>query len=114
MDPKNDLKVRTIKELFQVIQESGDLETAKILKNEIARIKPAVITNMVKDPREKNAGRIVQLVAEKYLMLHPVDYGSVAYDQQIYSMVSRMVPLTELSQSSDALACAYEIATRLI
>ena len=114
MDPKNDLKVRTIKELFQVVQESGDFETAKIFKNEIARIKPAVITNMVKDPREKNAGRIVQLVAEKYLMLHPVDYGSVAYDQQIYSMVSRMAPLTELSQASDALASVYEIATRLI
>jgi len=114
MDPKNDLKVRTIKELFEVIQESGDLETAKTLKNEIARIRPAVITNMVKDPREKNAGRIVQLVAEKYLMLHPVDYGSVAYDQQIYSMVSGMVPLTKLGQSSDALACAYEIAIRLL
>ncbi|MBW2592458.1 MAG: P-loop NTPase [Deltaproteobacteria bacterium] len=114
MDPKNDLKVRTIKELFEVIQESGDIETAKILKNEIARIKPAVITNMVKDSRDKNAGRIVQLVAEKYLMLHPVDYGSVAYDKQIYSMVSGMVPLTQLNQSSDALAGTYEIATRLL
>lgn len=114
MDPKNDLKVRTIKELFSVIQESGDFETAETLKNEIARIRPAVITNMVRDPKEKNAGRIVQLVAEKYLMLNPVDYGSIAYDKQIYSMVSGMVPLTELSQSSDALACAYEIATRLL
>lgn len=114
MDPKNDLKVRTIKDLFKVIQESGDLESAEILKKEIGKIKPAVVTNMVRDPKEKNAGRIIQLVAEKYLMLNTMDYGSVVYDKQIYSMVSGMAPLTGLGQSSDAFANVYGVATKLL
>ncbi|MEK6194587.1 MAG: P-loop NTPase, partial [Deltaproteobacteria bacterium] len=38
MDPKNELNVRTIKELFQVIRNDGGAEAADFLKKELATI----------------------------------------------------------------------------
>ncbi|MEA1935384.1 MAG: P-loop NTPase [Thermodesulfobacteriota bacterium] len=114
MNTKNELKVQTIKELLQVIQELSGKEVMESLQKEIAEIQPAVITNMVENPTDKNAGRIIKLVAEKYLMIHPVDLGGVAYDRRIYTMVSGMIPLTKLEQSSEAVASAYEIVVKLL
>lgn len=114
MNPKNELKVRTIKELFQVIQDSIGKDAMEALQKEIGKIQPAMITNMAKEANDKNAGRIIQLVAEKYLMIHPTDLGGVVYDRQLDMMVSEMVPLTKLDQSSEAFACVYEIATKLV
>lgn len=114
MDPKNELKVRTIKELLQFIEESGGKEVAEPLEKEVRAIQPAIITNMVNDDKEKNAGRIVQIVAEKYLMIQSTDLGSVSHDRQIFSMVSDMAPLINLDQSSQAFANTYEIVTKLL
>jgi flagellar biosynthesis protein FlhG len=114
MNPKNDLKVRTVKELLQVIRDSEGNGVVEKLDKEIEKIQPAVITNMAKDAKDKNAGRIIQLVSEKYLMIQPQDVGSVAYDRQVEKMISSMVPLTDLDQSSEAVACVYEIATKLM
>lgn len=114
MDPKNELKVRTIKELLQFIEESGGKEVAAPLEKEVRAIQPAIITNMVNDDKEKNAGRIVQIVAEKYLMIQSTDLGSVSHDRQIFSMVSDMAPLINLDQSSQAFANMYEIVTKLL
>ena len=114
MDPKNELQVRTVKELLQFIQESGGKDEARAIEKEIGEIRPAVITNMVRDNKEKNAGRIVQIVAEKYLMIQSTNLGSVSYDRQIFSMVSDMVSLLKLEQSSHASANIYEILTKLL
>ncbi len=114
MDPKNELQVRTVKELLQFIQESGGKDVAEPIEKEIGEIRPAVITNMIKDNKEKNAGRIVQIVAEKYLMIQSTNLGSVSYDRQIFSMVSDMVSLLKLEQSSHASANIYEILTKLL
>ena len=114
MDPKNELQVRTIKELLQFIQESGGKDVAEPIEKEIGEIRPAVITNMVRDDKEKNAGRIVQIVAEKYLMIQSTNLGSVSHDRQISSMVSDMVSLIKLDQSSHAFGNIYEIVTKLL
>ncbi len=114
MDPKNELQVRTVKELLQFIQESGGRDEARAIEKEIGEIRPAVITNMVRDNKEKNAGRIVQIVAEKYLMIQSTNLGSVSHDRQIFSMVSDMVSLLKLEQSSHASANIYEILTKLL
>ncbi len=114
MNPKNELKVRTIKELFEAIADAEGTDVVEGLQREIERIQPAMITNMTKDSHDKNAGQIVKLVAEKYLMIHPTDLGGIVYDKQIDRMVSEMVPLTKLDQSSEAFACLYEIATKLL
>jgi hypothetical protein len=72
-----------------------------------------VVTNMVKNEKEENAGRIVQIVAEKYLTITSTNLGCVSYDRHIHTMVSDMVPLINLDQSSRAYGNIYEIATKL-
>jgi len=114
MDPKNELQVRTVKELLQFIQESGGKDEARPIEKEIGEIRPAVITNMVRDNKEKNAGRIVQIVAEKYLMIQSTNLGSVSHDRQIFSMVSDMASLIKLDQLSHASANISEIVTTLL
>ena len=89
----------------------ANLEKAR---KEVEKIQPAIITNMAKDSRDKNAGRIIQMVSEKYLMINPIDVGSVLFDRQVEQLISGMVPLTDLEQSSDAVVCAYEIVTKLL
>ena len=114
MDPKNELQVRTVKELLQFIQESGGRDEARAIEKEIGEIRPAVITNMVRDNKEKNAGRIVQIVAEKYLMIQSTNLGTVSHDRQIFSMVSDMVSLLQLDQSSHAFTKINAIVTKLL
>jgi len=113
MDPKNVLKIRTIKELFQFIEESDEKNIIEVLKKEIEDIHLGVVTNMVKNKKEENAGRIVQIVAEKYLTIPSTDLGCVSYDNHIRTMVSDMTPLINLDQSSQAFGNVYEIANKL-
>ena len=113
MDPKNILKIRTVKELFQFIEESDDTNIIEDLKKEIGDIHLGVVTNKVKNEKEENAGRIVQIVAEKYLTITSTNLGCVSYDSHIHAMVSDMVPLINLDQSSQAYGNIYEIATKL-
>ncbi len=114
MDPKNDLKIRTINELLQNISNESSEEDAKALRKEIANIQPVLITNMTNEVNEKNAGRIIKTVSERYLMINPINLGGVAYDKQIYSMVTDMVPLTKLDQSSEAFMNLFEITGRIM
>ena len=114
MDPKNELNVRTITELFQVIRKDGGAEAADFLKKELATIQPALVTNMVRNQKDRNAGSIIQLVSEKYLMIKPMDLGGIVYDNQLNTMVSGMTPLTVIDQSSEAFAGMYDITSKLI
>ncbi len=113
MDPKNVLKIRTIKELFMFIEESDDKNIIEVLKKEIGNIHLGMVTNMVKNEKEENAGRIVQIVAEKYLTIPSTNLGYVSYDNHIRKMVSDMIPLTNLDKSSPAYGHVYEIASKL-
>ncbi|TFG35225.1 MAG: hypothetical protein E4H45_03185 [Nitrospirales bacterium] len=114
MDENNELRVRTIRELLQAAEDISGKEVKETLQKEIEAIRPAVITNMVTNSNEKNAGRVIQLVSEKYLMIYPRDLGSVAYDKQIIQMVSDMEPITKLVQSSNAFANTYDITMKLL
>ena len=114
MDENSELKVRTISDLLQAAEEISGKETMEMLRGEIETIRPEVITNMVMNSNDNNAGRVIQLVSEKYLMIHPHNLGSVAYDKQINQMVSEMVPITRLVQWSDAFANIYDITMKLL
>lgn len=114
MDTKNVLKIQTVKTLLQFIEESGGKEVMDGLRKEIEKIRPTVITNMARDNKEKNAGRIVEVVAEKYLTIQSTELFSVSYDRQIRAMVSDMAPLINLDQSSRAFADVYEIVSKLL
>jgi flagellar biosynthesis protein FlhG len=114
MNPKNMLKIQTVKRLLQFIEESGGKDVMDVLRKEIEKIRLTVITNMARDNKEKNAGRIVQIVAEKYLTIQSTELCSVSYDRQIRAMVSDMTPLIHLDQSSHAFADVYEIVSKLL
>lgn len=114
MDPKNEMKVRTLKDLFKVVQDNNGEEDMNFLRREIEGIRPALITNMAKSQRDKEAGRIIQLVAEKYLMIHPTILGSIMRDNQINSMISNMVPIIEVDRTSEVVASVYGIVADLI
>jgi hypothetical protein len=47
-------------------------------------------------------------------MIQSTDLGSVSYDRKIFAMVSDMVPLIKLDQSSHSFANIYEVATKLL
>jgi hypothetical protein len=53
-------------------------------------------------------------VAEKYLMIHPVDLGSIVYDRHLNGLITEMKSLTGLNQSSDAFTNVYQIAMKLV
>lgn len=112
MDTKNVLKIQTVKTLLQFVEESGGKEVMDGLRKEIEKIRPTVITNMARDNKEKNAGRIVEVVAEKYLTIQSTELFSVSYDGQIRAMVSDMAPLINIDQSSRAFADVYEIVSK--
>ncbi len=114
MDTNNELKVRTVSELLQIVEELNGKEAMATLQGEIRRIQPFVITNMVRANRDKGAGRVIQMVADKYLMIHSVDLGNIAYDQKLFAAVTEMLPLTGLIQSSEAFASVYGMAVTLL
>ena len=114
MDTNNELKVRTVSELLQIVEELNGKEAMSALQGEIRRIQPFVITNMVRTNRDKGAGRLIQMVADKYLMIRSVDLGSIVYEQKLYTTVTEMLPLTSLIQSSEAFASVYGMAVTLL
>ena len=114
MDTNNELKVRTVSELLQIIQELNGREAMAALREEIRKIQPFLITNMTHTNRDNRAGGVIQMVADKYLMIHSVDLGSIVYDQKLYATVTDMLPLTNLIQSSDAFASVYSMAMALL
>jgi len=114
MDINNELRLKTIRDLFLAIEDSQGAEVHKSLQQEIEHIQPDVITNMAVHPQDQEAGKIIQRVAEKYLMIHPIDRGAIVYDRQLYNLVSEMAPITRLFQSSQAFAHGYDIAMKLM
>ena len=84
------------------------------MQEAISSIRPLIITNMAKDKRDKNAGKIIQLVAEKYLTIQSRDLGAIEYDPTVESMVSQMMPLTDLSGDTMASLSAERIIDQLL
>lgn len=113
MNPKNELQVHTLKELFDVMQQAGASDDVQALRADIAGIRPALITNNVTNRKDREAGRIIQLVAEKYLTVQPTILGGVAYDPRIDGMVTEMTPLIRMDPSSEAFLDLAAIAERL-
>jgi flagellar biosynthesis protein FlhG len=114
MDINNELRLKTVRDLLMAIEDSQGPEVHKSLQQEIEHIQPDVITNMAVHPQDQEAGKIIQRVAEKYLMIHPIDRGAIVYDRQLYNLVSEMAPITRLFQSSQAFAHGYDIAMKLM
>ncbi|BBO72502.1 ATP-binding protein [Desulfosarcina alkanivorans] len=113
MNPKNDMQVRTVGALLDRMAENGDPAEAAAMAAHLNRIRPALITNMVREPRDKNAGRIIQMVSKKHLMIQAQIGGGVYFDPQINAMVSAMEPLTRVDRNSNAIQSALAIVSNL-
>jgi flagellar biosynthesis protein FlhG len=114
MDPKNDNKMRTIQDLYDAVGKSHGEKTATGLHQAVTSVRPLLITNMAKDQRDTNAGRIIQLVAQKYLGIQSEELGAIEYDRHINKMVSQMIPLSELGPKSIASSNATILVERLL
>ena len=113
MDPKNKDQMRTFRDLQQAVRKSHGAKIASQLSSAISTIRPLLITNMAKDQRDNNAGKIIKLVAEKYLTVESTELGSIDYDILIDKMISQMMPLSELPSTSKAMADADAIVSTL-
>ena len=113
MDPNNDLKVKSVGELLQRVEIEGGREDADMLRHEIEAIQPILIANKITNSKDKDAARIIQLLAEKYLMIRPVFMGGIAHDTRINAMVSRMVPLTHIDNANAVLTSVGELTGRI-
>jgi flagellar biosynthesis protein FlhG len=114
MDPKNDSQIRTISDLVKAIGQTYNSELAGRLQAAIGKIHPWIITNQARHDRDSNAGRIIQLVAEKYLTVAARELGAIAYDPAIEIAVSQMGPLSQLPHNSAARMNTVPLIQRLL
>ena len=114
MDPQNEYNVKTVKELFQFMENDGRKEDISLLRREIKEIEPVLITNKVRDKQDVDAARIIQLMAEKYLTSQSASLGGIPLDQQVNAMMLRMVPLTHIDETNKAMKAVNDITTKLL
>ena len=113
MDPKNEDQMRTFRDLQAAVRKSHGVRVANQLSSAVNTIRPLLITNMAKDQRDNNAGKIIKLVADKYLTVQSTELGSIDYDLLVDKMISQMMPLSDLPSTSKALSDAIAIVGRL-
>ena len=113
MDPKNEDQMRTIHDLFTSIKASHNQKVVAQLKSAVQRIRPWIITNMAREQRDCNAGRIIQLVSEKYLTIQAKQLGAIEYDPAIERMVTQMKAVSTLGDDCAARRNVKQIINRL-
>jgi flagellar biosynthesis protein FlhG len=99
---KNNDHMYTIPDLFAQIFKTGHIGVAEKLAAAVDRIRPLMVTNNARNERDQNAGRIIQLAAEKYLAVGIQVLGAIRHDPAIEKRVSTMVSLAELPSTSAA------------
>lgn len=114
MDPKNEERLRTVGDLYEAVRMTHGAAMAVRLRNTVARMRPMLITNMIRNERERATGKIIQTVAEKYLSIYPQVIGAIPHDHQVDSYLSRMTPLTELTYDNPCMNSMAGIVHRLV
>jgi len=114
MDPKNESQMRTIHDLFNAVGKAYGPKMAMQLREAVGEIRPLLMTNMARDKRDNNAGRIIQLVAEKYLTIQAEELGAINYDPIIEKKISQMQPVSALPKDSTARINVTAIVKRLM
>lgn len=114
MDPKNERQLRTIQDLFRSVDQAYPPKVVRQLQHAIHSIRPWVVTNNARNENDYNAGRIIALVAEKYLTIRVENLGSIDYDPSIDRMVSTMKPVCSLPPDSAARRDTGRMVSRLL
>jgi flagellar biosynthesis protein FlhG len=114
MDPKNENQLRTIVDLYQAVRKSHGAGVAGTILQAVSRIRPMIVTNMIKEEKDANAGSIIAMVAEKYLTICSMQLGAIVHDPAVEKMVSQMTPLSDLPENSPAWGSAQAIVLEVI
>jgi trehalose/maltose hydrolase-like predicted phosphorylase len=69
---------------------------------------------MARDQRDSNAGRIIQLVSEKYLSIQARQLGAIRYDSTLDQMVTQMNAVSGLEPDCPDRLNVHNIVDRLI
>ena len=112
MNPENSLNLRSVKDLLEVIADLGGEGLAAPIRSELARIRPGIVVNKVRDVRELSTASVIHHVANKYLLPEVDELGGVAFDRQSEKMVTDMEPLTNCREGG-AYESVFEIASKL-
>jgi len=114
MNPKNEDQIRTIASLHETVRNSHGEKAAERLMETVQKIRPILITNMAREQRDGNAGRIIQVVSEKYLAVQCQGVAAIPYDALVEKLIAQMLPIAALPKTSRALINAAAIAKKLI
>jgi flagellar biosynthesis protein FlhG len=102
VSPGNNGPSYTMHDLLTLISRRYPAGVAEQLKSAVDNIKPLIIANNIHNERDQNAGRVIQLVAEKYLAVDAQVLGSIQYDPEIESLISTGASIAEMSPTSAA------------
>jgi len=114
MDPHNEKGINTVRDLYRRLFVEADMELMAQVSEQMMSLRPGVVVNQVHFEKERNAAKVIQQVAERYLALEIRDLGSVPYDSQLQMMVARMTPLTSGNQHRGAFEAVHSIAARFV
>jgi flagellar biosynthesis protein FlhG len=114
MDPKNESQMKTIRDLFHSVRKAYGKKMADNIQHAIGQMQPLLITNMSRDDRDNNAGKIVQMVAEKYLTIQAIEAGAIAFDPIMEKKISQMMPLSDLESDCPARISMTQIVDNLL
>jgi MinD-like ATPase involved in chromosome partitioning or flagellar assembly len=102
-------------ELLEAMGEI-DPDAKEILKNTLEEFRPKLITNMIRDPKEKEAARMIETVSYKYLGIKTSNLGAIYYDSRIDKSVNQIIRsgTPDLYNESKVLQGSYEIVLQLM
>jgi flagellar biosynthesis protein FlhG len=112
MDPENKLNLRSVNDLYEVLHEIGGDALVNPIRSEVSRIRPGIVVNKVRDPKDLKSAAVIQHVASKYLVLEVDQLGGMSYDRQIERMVAEMQPITNC-HSGGGFESVFEIVSNL-
>ncbi|MDY6842520.1 MAG: P-loop NTPase [Thermodesulfobacteriota bacterium] len=114
MSKKNEKKTKnTVTELLREIEEIDESAEEK-LRNFLDGFKPRLITNMIKQPKDREAANIVKIVSEKYLSIDAIDIGCIYFDSHIEKSINRLTDVINPDFSSEMLQGSYEVVMQMM
>jgi flagellar biosynthesis protein FlhG len=105
--------IDSIAKLYDAFQPLGE-ESQELLMNCIEKINIKLIVNMLKEPKEKNVGEIVQSVAKNYLSLDLEIIGTVQYDNVLNASINKMSSFLVNGKESVANSNFFNIAYNIL
>lgn len=106
-------KKNTMGEFLNAIKKIDEAAENK-MKDFLKTFSPKLITNMIKQPKDREAAKMIKIVSEKYLNINAMDLGCVYYDNSLDKSVNSITAFSNPNFSSELLKGSYEIVTQLI